>query len=498
MVLRLKELRSQMNKEQKHGPSASDHLLNNSLLSVVRKRRGFILLIAFCFWQLRCSLMGQDGLTTSLWSRDLFAATSLIMNMNVTATGELFPTETYHNNNNNKSLFTHNRTATANSRTVDILSTSLDEDLGRTRAVVDCGCPNTCTAEALDNNRLVPNQLSTQVPFTCRQRINLYIDNGMSEREACSITFNESFTPCGSSCDPNQCLPVEEPKPQPVVPTYKSKGIDHILIVAAVPRSSGHTVALWSELECLALPYDQIIISSPEWSRPLMDDIVQQAQDRLQMNIQAQYFVNDRYDVGLWCDALQVFLDARGMDTIRTVTLLNDSVYAFRNFSGILSALEERPEDLDMVGMNYYNNSDSYWLESVLRGFPIRSVPVFLERVCQAPREMYCPRSGPIRKKRCIVENFEIAVAANFLPNRTLGLFPSNPPSDWPRADKIWAEQPIFWKTVLVEGMGFPLAKVKVAPTQLQGPTDPKLKECTKSMNHTLLLNFNYSRLMGM
>jgi hypothetical protein len=366
--------------------------------------------------------------------------------------------------------------------------------------LVDCECPTTCTTEALERNILVRNQSPTYAPFTCRQRIDKYIADGMTEREACSVAFAEEFSPCDSQCDPNQCLAVVKPSQDhqsPVLPTYQGNGTEDILILAAVPRSSGHTVALWSELECLATDYDRVIISSPKWSKSLIEEIVRRARDSLGMKIESHYYVNDRYDVGLWCDALQDLLNtATGMERIKSITLLNDSVYAFRSFSGILEALERRPHDLDMVSMNYYNHSGNYWLESVMRGFPIRSIPTFVERICQAPLSKYCPWSGPIKRKRCIVENFEISPAGNFFPNRTMGLFPSHPPSDWPNADKIWAEQPIFWKDVLVGQMGFPLAKVKVAPSHLSGPTDARLANCTRKMDRSFLLNFSYSGLV--
>ncbi|KAG7350181.1 hypothetical protein IV203_009541 [Nitzschia inconspicua] len=374
--------------------------------------------------------------------------------------------------------------------------------------LVDCGCPNTCTAEVLNRMELqgIDQRSSLAAPFSCKQRIEKYIGDGKTEREACTVAFKEKVTPCDSACDPRQCKAAEVVIPstkkvlEPVLPTYRgnNEGTKNILIIAAVPRSERHSVALWSELECIGVFYDEIIVSSPKWSRSLMDEIVRQARERLKMNVQARYYVNDRYDVGLWCDAVQqeVLDAADGMDSIKTVTLLNDSVYAFRTFSGILDALSHRPFDLDMVGVNYYNFSDSKWLESVMRGFPVRSIPIFYERICQVANTRPCSKLGPVKRKRCIVETFEIDAAGIFFPNRTMGLFPSNPPSDWPWSNRIWAEQPKFWKELLVEKLGFPLAKVNAGPTHLTGPTDPRLAECTKTMNVSFLFNFNYANFV--
>ncbi|KAG7357672.1 hypothetical protein IV203_002360 [Nitzschia inconspicua] len=375
----------------------------------------------------------------------------------------------------------HHDTASSSSltRKPEVHSNIHDRD-----TLVDCGCPNTS-------------------PFTCKQRIEKYIGDSKSEREACTVAFDEEFTPCDSACDPRQCkaavvvIPSTKKVLGSVLPNsyHHGNGTKNILIIAAVPRSERHSVALWSELECIGVFYDEIIVSSPKWSRSLMDEIVRQARERLKMNVQARYFVNDRYDVGLWCDAVQqeVLDAADGMDSIKTVTLLNDSVYAFRTFSGILDALSHRPFDLDMVGVNFYNFSHSQWLESVMRGFPVRSIPIFYERICQVANTRPCAKLGPVKRKRCIVETFKIDAAGIFFPNRTMGLFPSNPPSDWPWSDRIWAEQPKFWKELLVENLGFPLAKVNAGPTHLTGSTDPRLAECTKTMNVSFLFNFNYA-----
>ncbi|KAG7366579.1 hypothetical protein IV203_029249 [Nitzschia inconspicua] len=485
--------------------------MKHSLPPSLKKRLQMALLIACLVWQLLHYPLGQLHSSRTLD----FVATIPLTNYgeyipaNDTLRTKPFVDETslFRKHPNNGRIDAH-RWNTAfisqfddkhdNTISSSLINSELHSKIQDRDYLVDCGCPKTCTADALNRNELVINQPSSAAPFTCRERIEKYLRHGKTEREACTVAFEEKFTPCDSACDPRKCkaavvMPSVKKILDPVLPTYQGNGTEHILIIAAVPRSNRHSVALWSELECIATFYDEIIISSPEWSRSLIDEIVRQARQRLKINIEARYYVNDRYDVGLWCDALQEVLDAKGMDLIKTITMLNDSVYAFRKFSGILDALSHRPFDLDMVGINYYNHSDSQWLESVLRGFPIRSIPIFNERICQVANTKPCSKLGPIKRKRCIVEKFEIEAAGNFFRNRTVGLFPSNPPSDWHLADRIWAEQPRFWKEVLVEKMGFPLAKVKAEPTHLSGPTDSRLAECTRMMNVSFLLNFNYS-----
>ena len=53
--------------------------------------------------------------------------------------------------------------------------------------------------------------------------------------------------------------------------------------------------------------------------------------------IEARYFDNERYDVGLWCDGLQGFYNSGKYDYY---VLLNDSVFALRDFDGILRPLK--------------------------------------------------------------------------------------------------------------------------------------------------------------
>lgn len=136
------------------------------------------------------------------------------------------------------------------------------------------------------------------------------------------------------------------------------------MVIAAVPKDKNHAVALWTELECLTAGLDLVVLSVPDWSQDLVEQIASQAREKLGLNVVTKYNVNDRYDVGLWCDGLS---DIKGSfkknETSNfkeeTILLLNDSVYALRPFTGIQDALAQ---DLDMVSLNYYEGH-KVWLE---------------------------------------------------------------------------------------------------------------------------------------
>jgi hypothetical protein len=50
-----------------------------------------------------------------------------------------------------------------------------------------------------------------------------------------------------------------------------------VLIIAAVPRSERHVVALWSELECFSLSFERIVIAAPLWSKDIIDSVISKA-----------------------------------------------------------------------------------------------------------------------------------------------------------------------------------------------------------------------------
>lgn len=140
--------------------------------------------------------------------------------------------------------------------------------------------------------------------------------------------------------------------------------IETILIVATAPYDTDHAMALWTHLECVIDGIDRVVISAPNttWSRAIVSLIIEHFQQQLlnqqqsssgnnatpttktTVNIEAAYFTNNRYDVGLWCDGLSLHLGFNGdqfsgsNDTTtrpRAIYLINDSSVALRKYNGL-------------------------------------------------------------------------------------------------------------------------------------------------------------------
>ena len=82
------------------------------------------------------------------------------------------------------------------------------------------------------------------------------------------------------------------------------------VILAALPVDERHVIALWSELECFVGSANHLVLSSAYWARPIIDRVVLEARRKIpkfvsgNTTIEAKYFDNERYDIGLWCDGL--------------------------------------------------------------------------------------------------------------------------------------------------------------------------------------------------
>ena len=219
------------------------------------------------------------------------------------------------------------------------------------------------------------------------------------------------------------------------------------MIIATVPLSERHVLALWSELECFVttiadpattrqsdntktkeVNVQHVILSTAYWARPIMEHFVHEVRTRIplfmmmeedssssiqnrrststarppRVTIEVQYYVNNRYDVGLWCDVLQGLVTTTVPTTTITTRnnnqysynknsrmadhyiLLNDSIFALRPYNGVLELLQKHQPTMKMTSLVYNtnpekknkkkdnNNNDGnndIWLESVFRGF---------------------------------------------------------------------------------------------------------------------------------
>ena len=121
----------------------------------------------------------------------------------------------------------------------------------------------------------------------------------------------------------------------------ESRLVETTLIIATVPYDRVHAKALWSHLECLTEKIDQILLAAPDanWSRRIVDTIVTKFESALKnrstskaATIGADYFVNDRYDVGLWCDAIKARSDNVPRTRKQATFLVNDSAFSVRKY----------------------------------------------------------------------------------------------------------------------------------------------------------------------
>lgn len=155
---------------------------------------------------------------------------------------------------------------------------------------------------------------------------------------------------------------------------------------------------------------------------------------------------NDRYDVGLWCEALSEagynynnssnststpMSNSTAQPRFEYVILLNDSVFAVRHYSeynGVLQALQDEnfnnnhtETQTHVVGLSS-SNVGGYWLESVHRGFTKVGTNTFMGHSCvhDANHQSFGSHlNAPWRKKRAIVDHHEIGLVHKFPPNPT-------------------------------------------------------------------------------
>jgi hypothetical protein len=102
-------------------------------------------------------------------------------------------------------------------------------------------------------------------------------------------------------------------------------------------------------------------------------------------------------------------------------------------------------------------------------------------------------RHASAKRKRCIVEETEVAIAGLYKADRVFGLYPSDPPSDFP-ISYSWVRNEQFWREILVNQLDFPVAKVKqLGMIQVGGVYDERLKQCTRFMDREFFHRYNYS-----
>jgi hypothetical protein len=274
-----------------------------------------------------------------------------------------------------------------------------------------------------------------------------------------------------------------------------------LMVIAAVPKDERHLYTLWTELECFTQTVDTVVISVPDWSAGIIEPVVDLAKRSIphftsgRTTILIRYFVNDRYDVGLWCDGLRSLdddnndnKDGYSLSDYDEYGLLNDSVFALRLSSEVFDVLHKR--NLSLSSMSYslsakyfaeYGNGN-YWVESIFRGFNRHGLNVFRNYSCvPATDTAFCPTKTRNERKDCVVNYFEHDLATQFqnMSREVYGLYLSDVFKPSGRVS-TWAIEDYHWRQVLVQSQGFPIAKANRPKVIREFKTDPLLKNCTR------------------
>ena len=222
-------------------------------------------------------------------------------------------------------------------------------------------------------------------------------------------------------------------------------------IIAITPDNKERLVALWSQLECFFgdnNKFDEVIISAPLWAKEegLIDKFLQHAKETLPhfkdrtISLSLQYYTNDRYDIGLWCDALMnrggvdmdgVKIESSILDrNTGSFILINDSIMAVeREGTQVLDVLKEK--ELSMTSLSY-SLQGGYWVESVYRSFSKKGMEKFTKYACdKETMAKRCPMAkvNILEYKRCVVEHYEIHIGRSLFPrNEVWGIYASDAP----------------------------------------------------------------------
>lgn len=273
----------------------------------------------------------------------------------------------------------------------------------------------------------------------------------------------------------------------------KSKNYNHnkkdkaVMIIASVPFNEVRGVSLWSQLECYIDKVDKVIITAAEYSKDIMDQFIAEISQTIPnfrdgtTSLEVRYFVNDNYDNGLWCDALndgagtlndkrEKLLLSPLLQEYDQFILVNDSVMAIRKSTELLDVL--RNKNLDMVSLTY-SLLGGYWLESNYRGFSKEGIHKLMDHICVPnPCEVTKGHVGRYKERkrhRCMVDTFEIPTAGLFERTQVWGLYHGDAPIEYFNAtaktkvmqtSPMWHSNYPYWNEILREKQHFPAVKI--------------------------------------
>ena len=216
-----------------------------------------------------------------------------------------------------------------------------------------------------------------------------------------------------------------------------------VMIIAAAPFHSSRARSIWSQLECFTDHIDKVVIAAADFTQTYFDLFIQEAIEAMphlkNIDIEIKYYKNDRYDVGLWCDALHdssmSSIGSAVVDSYDHFVLINDSIHAIQHSSELIDVTRSR--NLNMASLTYSElggaksntHNGEYWLEANYRSFDAFGIKTLMNHVCKP-----IPCSAKKAKKRlhrCMVDTLEIPVASWFNRTKTWGLYLGDVPIEY-------------------------------------------------------------------
>ena len=146
-------------------------------------------------------------------------------------------------------------------------------------------------------------------------------------------------------------------------------GTDSLLIVSCMIQDPRALVAIASQLQCWASTFDKVILTFPEYGRSIVEPFLQKWRDELAKNADSKtlsllqntivsryYVVTGRYEMGVWCDMMELFQDAPP----RHVVLATVCLFPVSTQPIMESMLEQvQTGSYDLVGITVRGNDNN-------------------------------------------------------------------------------------------------------------------------------------------
>lgn len=243
------------------------------------------------------------------------------------------------------------------------------------------------------------------------------------------------------------------PSPSALKINNSEINVETVLIIATVPYSPNHVMALWTQLECLTSGIDKVLISAPDtsWSVAIISQVInrfEELSNTTTFSLEAVFNQNNRYDVGLWCDGLDYVNAYKASIAIpHAIFLINDSVAALRRYDSLtekavaatqteqLNTTNNAGGSVKLISLNGEIHmpgvNKTTWVESVYRGLTPGGLSTFYQHSCAEEVRWVCAGKKGNRAKQCIIDRFEKALASSYSRTELGVMYPSYLLPEW-------------------------------------------------------------------